>query len=108
MVRWLSGRVACARERGRHAVPGVSEVSGLGASWYPMRSESQALAGRNVFLSSGIPDPAQWAGSFYAMEIAHAVVACARAVLSYGGTLLTAAHPTIAPLLLYLAREFPQ
>lgn len=86
----------------------MSETNEFGASSVPMRSESLPLSGRSVFLSSGIPNPSQWTGAFEPMEIAHTVVACARAVLSVGGTLLTAAHPTIAPLLLYLAREFPQ
>ena len=86
----------------------MSETNEFGVSAVPMRNESLPLSGRIVFLSSGIPNANHWAGFFEPMEIAHAVVACARAVLSVGGTLLTAAHPTIAPLLLYLAREFPQ
>lgn len=68
----------------------------------------QALAGRAVFLSSSIPDPARWDGDFDALEITDAVVAIGRAVLSAGARLITAAHPTIAPLLLYVAAELPE
>ncbi len=60
-----------------------------------------------VFLSSSIPDPERWSGSFDALEITDAVVALARACLTRGFRLVTAAHPTIAPLLLYVAAEFP-
>lgn len=73
-----------------------------------MRSGVLALSGRSVFLSSSIPSSARWEGNYDAMEITHAVVACARAVLSVGGTIVTAAHPTISPLLLYVAGEFPR
>ena len=108
VVRGRPCRVARPGERGRNAVACVSESTVPGVSSIPMRNTSQPLAGRSVFLSSGIPNRTQWSGGFEPMEIAHAVVACARAVLSFGGTLRTAAHPTIAPLLLYLAREFPK
>jgi hypothetical protein len=65
------------------------------------------LAGRSVFLSASIPTPDRWDGEFDAREITDAVVAASRAVLTAGGRLVTAAHPTIAPLLLYVASEFP-
>jgi hypothetical protein len=63
------------------------------------------LAGRAVFVSASIPDSDRWAGEFDALEITDAVVAVARVVLGNGGVLVTAAHPTIAPLLLYVASE---
>jgi SLOG cluster3 family len=65
------------------------------------------LDGRAVFLSASIPDPVRWAGEFDPLEITDAVVAIGRAVLSAGALLVTAAHPTIAPLLLYIAAELP-
>ena len=65
----------------------------------------QTLAGQAVFLSASIPDPARWSGEFDALEITDAVVAIGRAILSAGSRLVTAAHPTIAPLLLYIASE---
>jgi hypothetical protein len=71
-------------------------------------TQSQRLSGRTVFLSASIPDPTRWSGSYDAREITDAVVAASRAVLTAGGTLVTAAHPTIAPLLLYVAAEFPR
>lgn len=76
-----------------------------------LRSESMTgrpvLAGRSVFLSASIPTRERWDGEFNAREITDAVVAASRAVLTAGGVLVTAAHPTIAPLLLYVAGEFP-
>jgi hypothetical protein len=65
------------------------------------------LRGSTVFLSSSIPNPQHWSGYFDAREITDAVVAAARAVLTAGGLLVTGAHPTISPLLLYVAAEFP-
>ena len=65
------------------------------------------LAGVSVFVAASIPSPARWDGSFDPLAITDAVVAVARAVLSSGGRLVTAAHPTIAPLLLYVAAEQP-
>lgn len=65
------------------------------------------LRRRAVFLSASIPDSTRWEGDFDALEITDAVAAAGRAVLTAGGTLVTAAHPTIAPLLLYVASEFP-
>lgn len=61
----------------------------------------------SIFISASIPDPARWNGDFDALEITDAVVALARACLTAGFRLVTAAHPTIAPLLLYVAAEFP-
>src|ERR1700741_86045 len=60
-----------------------------------------------VFLGASIPDPVRWPGEFDPGEITDAVVAAARAVLSAGGTLVSGAHPTITPLLLHVAAEFP-
>jgi hypothetical protein len=65
------------------------------------------LARKSVFVSASIPNPARWEGDFDALEITDAVVAVAREVLSRDGRLITAAHPTIAPLLLYVAAESP-
>jgi SLOG cluster3 family len=65
------------------------------------------LAGVTVFLSASIPDASRWNGDFDALEITDAVVAITRSVLSVGAQLITAAHPTIAPLLLYVAAELP-
>lgn len=74
----------------------------------PMLAESDIkLRGSLVFLSAGIPDPARWSGPFDSLAITDAVVAAARAILTSGGGLVSAAHPTIAPLILYVAREFP-
>jgi hypothetical protein len=61
----------------------------------------------SVFVSASIPDPGRWDGEFDALEITDAVVALARTFLTAGFRLVTAAHPTIAPLLLYVAAEFP-
>jgi hypothetical protein len=68
---------------------------------------SRRLEGQAVFLSASIPNPDRWDGEFDALEITDAVVAASRSVLTAGGVLVTAAHPTIAPLLLYVAAEFP-
>lgn len=65
----------------------------------------RSLDGRAVFVSASIPDPDRWAGVFDPLEITDAVVAVAREVLAANGRLVTAAHPTIAPLLLYVAAE---
>lgn len=67
----------------------------------------QVLAGKSVFLSASIPDPERWDGEYDALEITDAVVAIGRSILSAGARLITAAHPTIAPLLLYIASELP-
>lgn len=65
------------------------------------------LEGASIFLSASIPDPGRWEGEFNALEITDAVVALARTALTAGVRLITAAHPTIAPLLLYVAAELP-
>jgi hypothetical protein len=69
--------------------------------------QSADLAGRAVFISASIPDPNRWQGDFDPLEITDAVTAAARAILTASGMVVAAAHPTIAPLLLYLAAEFP-
>lgn len=71
-------------------------------------SVTESLRNVNVFLGGSIPDPKRWEGYFDAREITDATVAAARAVLGAGGTLVTGAHPTIAPLLLYVAAEIPR
>jgi hypothetical protein len=70
-------------------------------------TQPRFLSGHTILLSASIPDPDRWAGPFDAFEITDAVVAGGRSVLTAGGRLVTAAHPTIAPLLVYLASEFP-
>jgi hypothetical protein len=60
---------------------------------------------RSLFISASIPDPERWEGEFDALEITDAVVSLARVFLTSGWRLVTAAHPTIAPLLLYVAAE---
>lgn len=65
------------------------------------------LNGSSVFVSASIPDSRRWHGDFDPLAVTDAVVAVARAVLAGGGRLVTAAHPTIAPLLLYVAAEQP-
>ncbi len=70
-------------------------------------NEEAQLGGQTVFLSASIPDPSRWDGFFDPLEITDAVVSVARAVLSAGAVLVTAAHPTIAPLILYVAAELP-
>ena len=72
-----------------------------------MTEVRRVLDGRSVFLSASIPDPRRWAGDFDALEITDAVVAIGRSLLSAGARLVTAAHPTIAPLILYIAAELP-
>src|ERR1700692_4396104 len=64
-------------------------------------------AERSLFLSASIPDPQRWDGEFDALAITDAVVALARVFLTAGWRLVCAAHPTIAPLLLYVAAEIP-
>lgn len=73
----------------------------------PIDGPDPVLAGIAVFLSASIPDPERWSGDFDALEITDAVVAISRSMLSAGAQLVTAAHPTIAPLLLYVAAELP-
>ena len=66
-----------------------------------------AGADRAIFLSASIPDPSRWDGDFDALEITDAVVSLARVFLTAGWRIVSAAHPTIAPLLLYVAAELP-
>lgn len=66
------------------------------------------LSDVNIFLGGSIPDAERWKGKFDAREITDATAAAARAILTAGGTIVTGAHPTIAPLLLYIAAEFPR
>jgi hypothetical protein len=73
-----------------------------------MMAEAPILGGRAIFLSASIPDPERWTGYFDVREITDAVVAGSRALLTAGAILVTATHPTIAPLLLYIASEFPR
>jgi hypothetical protein len=65
-----------------------------------------SVTGVSIFLSASIPD-AEWRGDFAPLEITDAVVAMARVFLTAGARIVTAAHPTIAPLLLYTAAELP-
>lgn len=60
-----------------------------------------------VFISASVPDPATWEGRGDPLAITDAVTAVARAVLSGELAILTAAHPTIAPLILYVASDLP-
>jgi hypothetical protein len=69
---------------------------------------SETLHDVKIFLGGSIPNPERWNGHFDAREITDATVAAARAILTAGGVLVTGAHPTIAPLLLYVAAEFPR
>lgn len=73
----------------------------------PMQSPDN-LGGGAIFLSGSIPDRNRWDGEFHPLEITDAVVAFARACLTSGYRIVTAAHPTLAPLLLYVAAEFPE
>lgn len=62
-------------------------------------------AGSVIFLSAGVPDvikrhPPQWTRD--------AVLAITRAALKRGFRIRVAAHPSIAPMVLAVAREFPQ
>ena len=77
------------------------------AAAHDYESSQPTLRRRAVFLSASIPDPERWEGTFDALEVTDAVVAAGRSVLALDGVLVTAAHPTIAPLLLYVAAEFP-
>lgn len=72
----------------------------------PMR-DTQAPVRGSIFLSGSIPDATRWEGEFEPLEITDAVVAFARACLTHGFRIVTAAHPTLAPLLMYVAAEFP-
>jgi SLOG cluster3 family len=65
------------------------------------------LDGATVFLSASIPNPERWDGPFDPLAITDAIVALGRVFLTAGARIVTAAHPTIAPLLLYVAAELP-
>lgn len=71
----------------------------------PMRTDTNPIG--TIFLSGSIPDPTRWEGEFDPLEITDAVVTFARACLTENFRIVTAAHPTLAPLLLYVAAEFP-
>jgi hypothetical protein len=58
-----------------------------------------------IFLSASIPDPRRWQGAFDPLEITDAVVSLARVFLTARAQLVSGAHPTISPLLLYVASE---
>jgi len=62
---------------------------------------------RSIFLSSSIPNEAyqEVHGEIDPLEITAAVVAVVRGALMSGTTIVTATHPTIAPLILYVAEE---
>jgi hypothetical protein len=70
--------------------------------------ENSAIVEKTIFLSASIPDPARWDGPSDALAITDAVVSLARVFLTAGARIVTAAHPTIAPLLLYVAAELPE
>src|SRR5215216_4797755 len=89
------------RERGRIGVVVTK------SQFTPMLADRSAAPGA-ILLSASIPDPGRWQGAFDALEITDAVVAFARACLTRGYTIVSAAHPTIAPLLFYVAAEFPE
>lgn len=78
------------------------EIEGLALNSLSNKATEDKRSPR-VFLSASIPDPNRWKGKFDPFEITDAVVATARVVLAHGGTIITAAHPTVAPLLLYAA-----
>ncbi len=60
-----------------------------------------------ALLSASVPDPDRWPSGFDPFAITDAVVAVARSVFTSGGKILTAAHPTIAPLILQVGDRFP-
>lgn len=63
------------------------------------------MEGLSVFVSASIPDPDRWTGEFDPSQIRDAIVSMSREVLAAGGRIVTAAHPTVAPMLLYVAAE---
>lgn len=67
-----------------------------------------SLESVTLFVSASIPNPERWDGPFDSLEITDAVVSLARVFLTAGARIVTAAHPTIAPLLLYVAAELPE
>lgn len=62
---------------------------------------------RSLFLSSSIPNETYQAthGEIDPLEITAAVVAVVRGSVMSGTAIVTATHPTIAPLILYVAEE---
>ncbi len=74
---------------------------------FAIAETNPTLVDRSIFLSASIPDPKRWEGEADPLEITDAVVAFARVFLTAGLRLVSAAHPTIAPLLLYVAAELP-
>jgi len=66
------------------------------------------LAGRFIFLSASIPsgDTATQDVEARPGDVADAVVAIARGVLTGGGRLVFGGHPTISPLVLMVAAEY--
>jgi hypothetical protein len=69
---------------------------------------STPLDGLSIFISASVPDPNRWAGDFDAFEITEAVTALTSAFISAGADIVTAAHPTIAPLIITVARRLPE
>ena len=69
------------------------------------RTQLSTLDGRVVFLSASIPDQETWDGPFEPLEVTDAVVSAVQEVLSSGGRLVMAAHPTISSLVLYVASD---
>jgi hypothetical protein len=67
----------------------------------------RVLVDATIFVSASIPNPQRWNGPADPLAITDAVVSLARVFLSAGARVVTAAHPTIAPLLLYVASELP-
>jgi hypothetical protein len=59
-----------------------------------------------LFVSASLPHREPWVGHARPELITDAVVSFAREALSRGWQLVTAAHPTIAPLLLFVARDY--
>jgi hypothetical protein len=59
----------------------------------------------SLFISASIPAPTRWDGAYDANAITDAVVAFAREALERGWTVVTAAHPTIAPLVFFVAQD---
>jgi hypothetical protein len=65
------------------------------------------LEGRAVFISASFPsgDRGERFQPYDPAEIADAVTAVARAVFTVGGKLVFGGHPTITPLILFVAEE---
>lgn len=75
---------------------------------YSEPASDPSLEGIAIFLSASIPDPARWEGEADPLEVTDAVVSLTRVLLTAGVRIVSAAHPTIAPLLLYVAAELLQ